>query len=209
MNKVALSGSVREQIGTKYAAQLRRAKRVPCVLYGGESTVHFSVDEAALRKVVFTPEVNTIELDLGGQKALAMVHQKQFHPITDRVVHVDFMELKEDREARVQLAIRLSGQPAGVRQGGKLSQTMRKITVKGLPSRIPAFIDVDVTNLGVNQSLHVSDLKLDGLKPVGRAEDVIAAVKVPKKVEEAATTAAAPAAGAAAAKPAAAAPAKK
>ena len=123
MNKIALSGTVRDHIGTKHAAQLRRAKRVPCVLYGGGSTVHFSVEEAALRKVVFTPEQNSIELDLGGSKTLAMVHQKQFHPLSDRVIHVDFMEMKEDREARVQLSIRLKGQPAGVREGGKLNQT--------------------------------------------------------------------------------------
>ena len=134
MNKVALSGTVRDNIGTKHAAQLRREKRVPCVLYGGDNTIHFSVEEASLRKVVFTPEVNSVELDLGGTKTLAMVHQKQFHPLTDRVIHVDFMEMKEDREARVKLSIRLSGQPAGVRQGGKLNQTMRKLMVKGLPS---------------------------------------------------------------------------
>lgn len=206
MNKVALSGTVRDNIGTKHAAQLRREKRVPCVLYGGSDTIHFSVEEASLRKVVFTPEVNSIELDLGGTKTLAMVHQKQFHPLTDRVIHVDFMEMKEDREARVKLSIRLSGQPAGVRQGGKLNQTMRKLVVKGLPARIPAFIDVDVTNMGLNSVVQVSDLKLDGLVALGRSEDVVASVKVPKKVEEAAAAAAAPAAGAAApaaAKPAA------
>lgn len=95
MNRITLSGNVRQQVGTKNAAQLRRVKRVPCVLYGGAGTVHFSVDEAALRKVVFTPEVTGIELELDGAKTLAMVHQKQFHPISDRVIHVDFMEMKD------------------------------------------------------------------------------------------------------------------
>ncbi|HRH38866.1 MAG TPA: hypothetical protein PK760_11000 [Flavobacteriales bacterium] len=119
MNKVALSGAVRQNLGTKYSAQLRRAKRVPCVLYGGSNTIHFSVDEAALRKVVFTPEVNGIELDLDGNKSLAMVHQKQFHPVTDGVVHVDFMEIKEDREARVLLSIRLVGHGVTVDRTGQ------------------------------------------------------------------------------------------
>ncbi len=208
MNRIALSGNVREQVGTKDAAQLRRGKRVPCVLYGGQGVVHFSVDEAALRKVVFTPDVNGVELDIDGNKTLAMVHQKQFHPLSDRVIHVDFMEMKEDREARVQLAVRLTGQPVGVRKGGKLSQTMRKIQVKGLPAAIPAHLDVDVSELDVNQTIHVGDLKLAGLTTLGRQEDVVASVKMPKKVEEAA--AATPAAGApAAATPAAAAPAAK
>ncbi|MCB9182531.1 MAG: 50S ribosomal protein L25 [Flavobacteriales bacterium] len=197
MNRIALSGNVREQVGTKDAAQLRRGKRVPCVLYGGQGVVHFSVDEAALRKVVFTPDVNGVELDIDGNKTLAMVHQKQFHPLSDRVIHVDFMEMKEDREARVQLAVRLTGQPVGVRKGGKLSQTMRKIQVKGLPAAIPAHLDVDVSELDVNQTIHVGDLKLTGLTTLGRQEDVVASVKMPKKVEEAA--AATPAAGAPAA----------
>ncbi|MBK9175350.1 MAG: 50S ribosomal protein L25 [Flavobacteriales bacterium] len=196
MNKVALSGAVRNQVGTKGAAQLRRSKRVPCVLYGGSGVVHFSVEEASLRKVVFTPEVNGIELDIDGSKTLAMVHQKQFHPLNDRVIHVDFMEMKEDREAKVQLSIRLSGQPMGVRNGGKLNQVMRKVAVKGLPSAIPTHLDVDVSKLDVNQSIHVSDLSLPGLTPLDRPEDVVASVKVPKKVEEVAVVAA-PVAGAA------------
>ena len=200
MNKVTLSGAVRQQVGTKDAAQLRRGKRVPCVLYGGQGVVHFSVDEAALRKVVFTPEVNGVELDIDGNKTLAMVHQKQFHPVSDRVIHVDFMEMKEDREAKVLLAVRLTGQAAGVRKGGKLSQTMRKVRVKGLPAAIPAHLDVDVSELDVNQSIHIRDLKLKGLTPLERPDAVVAAVKVPKQVEEAAPAAAPAATPAAAAK---------
>lgn len=200
MNTIALSGSVREHIGTKNAAQLRRAKRIPCVLYGGSNTVHFSVEEAALRKVVFTPEVSSIELDINGNKTLALVHQKQFHPVSDKVIHVDFMEIKTDRETRALLSLRLKGQAPGVREGGKLNQTMRKLLVKGLPAHIPAHIDVDVSNLKLNQSFHVSDLKLEGLTILERPTDVIATVKVPKKVEEvAATTTAAAAPGAPAA----------
>lgn len=198
MNKIALSGNVRETIGTKNASRLRRAKRVPCVLYGGSQTVHFSVEEAALRKVVFTPEVSSIELDIDGNKTLAMVHQKQFHPIGDHVVHVDFMEMKEDREARVLLSVRLAGQAPGVREGGKLNQTMRKVLVKGLPANIPSHIDVDISAMKLNQSIHVSDIKLSGLTILERPSDVIATLKVPKKVEEVA-----PVAGAAAAVPAA------
>ena len=199
MNKVALSGSPRTQTGTKYAAQLRRDQRVPCVLYGGGSTVHFSVDEAELKKIVFTPEMNSIELDIEGNKTLAMVQEKQFHPTSDRVTHVDFIELKEDREARVLLSVRLNGQPAGVREGGKLSQIKRKLLVKGLPANIPQHLDVDVTELKLNGTVHVNDLKYKGITFLERPMDVVASVKLPKKVEEAvAVTAGAPAAGAAA-----------
>lgn len=198
MNKVSLSGTPRTTIGTKGAAQLRREKRVPCVLYGGDATVHFSVEEAALRKVVFTPEVNEIELDLNGTKTLALVHEKQFHPLTDRVIHVDFMEMKEDRETRVLLSVHLKGQPIGVRNGGKLNQNMRKLRVVGLPANIPQHLDVDVAELDINDSIRVSDLNYKGLTLLERPTDVVVGVRMIKKVEEVAAVAATPAAGAAA-----------
>ncbi|HRP00262.1 MAG TPA: 50S ribosomal protein L25 [Flavobacteriales bacterium] len=205
MNTVALSGTLRKAVGTKDAAQLRREKRVPCVLYGGENTVHFSVDEAALRKVVFTPEVNGVELDIDGNKTLAMVQEKQFHPLTDRMMHIDFLLLDPSKETAATLSVRLVGQPAGVRKGGKLSQPMRKVRVKGLPGKLPGHLEVNVADLDVNQSVKIADLKVDGLTFIDRPSNVVVAVKMTKK-EQAAEAAAAPAKGAA---PAKAAPAKK
>lgn len=203
MNKIALSGNPRTDIGGKYAAQLRRNKQVPCVLYGGKSNVHFSVDEAALGKLIFTPNLNGIELSIGGTTTLAMIHQKQFHPTTDRVTHVDFLELDEKKEATATMSVRLKGQAIGVRSGGTLTQPMRKLRVKGIPTKFPTHLEIDIAELGLNSSIHVKDLKFDGLTLLDRADDVVVTVKVPKKVEEAAATAAAPAAGAAAAAPAA------
>lgn len=210
MKKVELTGAVRTTTGTKNADQLRREKQVPCVLYGGGSVTHFATDAAALGKVVHTPDAYRVELDLGGRKVMAKLQETQFHPVSDAILHADFIELAEDKPARVTLSLRLKGQPAGVRKGGKLNQTMRKLQVKGLPGAIPAHLDVDVSELDVNQSIHVSDLKLQGLTPLGRAEDVVASVKMPKKVEEAAAAPAAAAApGAAAPAADAKAPAKK
>ncbi len=203
MNKIELTGTPRTSTGTKYAAQLRRAKQVPCVLYGGANTIHFSVDEAALGKVVFTAEMSGIELDIAGTKTLALVHQKQFHPTTDRVIHVDFVELNENKETQAYLSIRLKGQPIGVRKGGNLNQTMRKMRVKGLPTKFPTHLDVDIAELDINSSIHVSDLKFEGLTLMERADDVVVSVKVAKKVEEAAAAATAAVPGAAAAAPAA------
>ncbi|MBL7954975.1 MAG: 50S ribosomal protein L25 [Flavobacteriales bacterium] len=217
MNTIALSGTPRTNLGTKYAAQLRRSKHVPCVLYGGETPVHFSVEEAALNKLVFTPELNGVEIDIDGRKILALVKQKQFHPVTDKVIHVDFVELNEGKETTASLSVRLKGQPIGVRKGGKLSQPMRRIRVKGVPSKIPGHIELDIADLDINKSIQVSDLSFDGITFMERSEDVVVAVKMAKKVEEAAAAGAAPAAAgakaaatpAAAAKPAAAKPAAK
>lgn len=197
MNKIALTGTPRTNLGTKYAAQLRRTKQVPCVLYGGENTVHFSVDEAALNKTVFTAEMNGVEIELNGTKTLALVKEKQFHPVTDRVLHVDFVELDEKKETTALLSVRLVGQPIGVRKGGNLSQNMRKLRVKGLPTKFPGHLEVNIAELDINKSIHVSDLRFEGLTMMEREDDVVVAVKMAKKQEEAAAPGA-PAAGAAA-----------
>jgi large subunit ribosomal protein L25 len=202
MKKVELTATKRASQGTKGAATIRRAKRVPCVLYGGSGTVHFSVDEPALRKLVFTPEAYRIELDIDGEKRMALLHDKQFHPVSDAIIHCDFMEMSENKEAKVSLAVKLKGLAAGVKAGGILSQPLRKLRVKGLPTSLPEHLEVDITTLELNESIHVSDLKFAGITIVERPTDVVASIKMAKKEEEvvAAPTAAStavPAAGAA------------
>lgn len=210
MNTIALSGTPRTNLGTKYAAQLRRNKQVPCVLYGGENTIHFSVDAAALKKIIFTPELNGVEIALEGKTILAMVKDKQFQSVTDEILHVDFIELNEQEEATAMLTVRLKGQPIGVRKGGKLSHNLRKVRVSGLPAKLPAFLELDIADLDINKSIQVSDLSFDGLTLLENEEDVVVAVKLAKKQEEAATAAATPAAAKKAeAKPAAKTAAKK
>lgn len=196
MKKVELLGTARESKGTTGATQLRRSKKIPCVLYGGTSTVHFSVEEGALNKIVHTPESYRVELDIDGRKHMALLHQKQFHPVSDKLLHVDFLEMNDAKEARVSLSVRLKGQAAGVRKGGKLNQTMRKLRVKGLPTALPEHLEVDITDLDLGHSIRVSDLKFDGISVVEKPTDVVVSVKMAKKEEAAA--AAAPAAGAAA-----------
>ncbi len=212
MKKVELIATKRDSNGTTGATAIRRTKRVPCVLYGGSNTVHFSVDEAALRKLVFTPESYRIELDIDGEKRMALLHDKQFHPIGDHVIHADFMEMSDTKEAKVSLALKLKGMSAGVKDGGLLNQPLRKLRVKGLPTALPEHLEWDITALEIGDSIHVSDLNFPGLVIVERPTDVVASVKMMKKEEEvavvAAVSTAVPAAGAApgAAAPGAAAP---
>lgn len=213
MKKVELIGTKRETKGSANASRQRRAQSIPCVLYGGKETLHFSADEKALGKIVHTPEVYRIELDIDGNKHTALLHEKQFHPVSDKLLHVDFLEMNDSKEARVDLSVKLIGQAAGVRKGGKLSQNMRKLRVKGLPTALPEHLEVDINALELGHSIRVSDLKFEGLTLVEKPTDVVVTVKAVKKEAEAAPGAA-PAAGAAApaaagaAKPAAAAPAK-
>jgi large subunit ribosomal protein L25 len=190
---------VRTTTGTKNADQLRREKQVPCVLYGGGSVTHFATDEAALGKVVHTAEAYRIELDLGGRKVMAKLQETQFHPVSDKILHADFIELAEDKPARVSLSLRLKGQPAGVRKGGKLNQTLRKLEVKGLPGQLPEHLEYDVEHVEIGQNVRVRDLKFSGLEVLNKPEEVVLKVSVPKKEAEVAPAAAAPAAAAAAA----------
>lgn len=186
MKKVELTASARTVDGTKGAAALRRSKRIPCVMYGGADTVHFSLEEGALNKIVFSPDAYRFEIEIDGTKRLAQLKEKQFHPVTDRILHLDFLEMSEDKEAKVSLSLRLNGQSAGVRKGGKLSQAMRKLWVKGLPKDLPQHLDLDITDLDVNQSLRVRDLKFPNLTLVDKPMDVVVVVKAPKKEKEAA-----------------------
>lgn len=189
MKKVEITATARTIEGTKGAAALRRAKRVPCVLYGGAETIHFSVEESVLSKAVFSPEAHLFVINLDGKQYTAQLQDKQFHALTDRILHVDFLDLSGDKDARVSLNLRLTGQSAGVRAGGKLSQNLRKIRVKGKPEVVPSTLELDITQLGVAQSIRVRDLKFEGLTVTEKPNDVVVLVKAPKKVAEVAETA--------------------
>lgn len=180
MKKVAIQGIKREGQGTKDAKQLRREEKVPCVLYGGGETVHFATDERSLKKLVFTPETYRIEIDIDGEKTMALLQEVQFHPVTDAIIHVDFMRMEPGKPAKVALALKFVGQSEGVRKGGRLNQTMRKLRVKGVPADLPEHLEADVTNLDMGQSLRIRDLNFQGLTILEPASEVVATVKMPK-----------------------------
>ncbi|MCB9168767.1 MAG: 50S ribosomal protein L25 [Flavobacteriales bacterium] len=194
MKKVDLAGLVRTASGSKNAERLRREKQIPCVLYGGDQVVHFSVDEAALNKVVFTPETYRVALDLDGTRVMALLQETQFHPLTDRLLHVDFMQMAEDKDVKVVLALKLVGQSSGVRKGGRLNQIKRKLRVQGLPGVMPEHLEYDVTDLDLGQSIRVRDLSFPGLVILEPESEVVITVRMAKKEAETAAATAAPAA---------------
>lgn len=201
MKKVAIQGIKRESQGTKDAKQLRRVEKVPCVLYGGGDTVHFAADERALKKLVFTPETYRIEIDIDGETTMALLQEVQFHPVTDAIIHVDFLRMEPGKPAKVALALKFVGQSEGVRKGGRLNQTKRKLRVKGVPADLPEHLEADITKLDLGQSLRIRDLGFQGLTILEPASEVVATVKMAKggAVSEAPADeeAAAPAEGAA------------
>ncbi|MFN6014170.1 MAG: 50S ribosomal protein L25, partial [Flavobacteriales bacterium] len=152
MKTAQLSGSLRTNVGKKDAAALRNADMVPCVLYGQGEQTHFAVKRNDIDKIVFSPEVYQVELEIEGKKAKGIIRELQQHPIKDTIQHVDFLELSETKPVRVGLPVRLTGSSRGVMAGGKLMQVFRRLTVVALPQDIPDAITLDISKLKIGKS---------------------------------------------------------
>lgn len=181
MKNVELIGTKREIKGTPGAKTVRRNDQVPCVLYGGKEPVHFSVDQRALSKIVHSPEAHRVELNIDGEKKTAILQAKQFQPVTDALIHADFLETPQGKEARMTMVVRLLGQSVGARKGGKLNHSMRRLRVKGSLDSLPNMIELDITNLDVGQSIHVRDIKLPGITFREKPDEVVVTVKRAKQ----------------------------
>lgn len=185
MKSITISGSLRENVGKRDAKQLRYDGQVPAVLYGGATQTHFSVSVADLKPVVYTPVVHFIDLDIAGKKAQAIIKDMQFHPLTEEIIHVDFMELDAKKPISIEIPVRLTGTSPGVKVGGKLVQKLRKLRVKGLPADHIDNVDVSIDALEVGKSVRVGDLKLDKLVITNAAEDTIVSVTTSRALRQA------------------------
>lgn len=199
MKSVSMSGSLRANVGKKDAKQLRNSGQVPCVLYGGEKQVTFSVDERAFTPLVFTPEVHTVDLDLDGQKFQAILQELQTHPVTDKIIHADFVQLIPGKSVTMNIPIKTVGNSAGVKAGGKLLKKLRKVAVRGPIEKMPEHITIDIENLNIGGAVLVRDLSYDGLTFLTPGNSTIVTVQVTRNVveEPSAAAAAKPAAAAA------------
>lgn len=177
MKLVSLSGSPRENVGKKDAAELRRQGLIPAVVYGGKEQLHFSVKRNDARKLVFTPNVYQVEIEAGGKKVKSVIKEVQFHPISDEIIHIDFQEVVSGKPVKIKLPVRLTGSSVGVRNGGKLSQVFRKLTVVGEVDKIPEEILVDVTKLKIGDDVRVNGINMPGVKILDPASAVVCAVK--------------------------------
>jgi large subunit ribosomal protein L25 len=164
MKTVSLSGSPRENVGKKGANTLRKQGCIPAVVYGGKEQLHFSILENEAKKLVFTPNVYLIEIDVNGKKFKAILQETQVHPVTDRILHLDFLEVKENSPFKLNLPVRLEGFSKGVRNGGNLSQNFRTLKVMGLLKDMPDAVKIDITPLKIGEKIRVLDLNIPGLK---------------------------------------------
>jgi len=159
MKSITINGSQRESVGSKATKALRNAGQVPCVLYGGDKPVHFSAPELAFSKLVYTPNAHTVVINLDNGEVLnAVLQDIQFHPVTDRILHVDFYQLFEDKEIALNIPVNLVGNSKGVKNGGVLRRNNRKLRIKALPANLPDFIEIDITPLKIGDKVAVGDL---------------------------------------------------
>ncbi len=207
MKIVTLSGSPRANVGKVDATLLRNTGKVPCVLYGGKEQTHFSADETAFRHIIYTPEVCFVEIDINGKKTKAVLQEAQYHKISDKLIHADFLEIVATKPVVMNVPVKLKGQSEGVKAGGKLNFKQRMLKVRGLADKLPGQIDIDITNLTIGKGVSVGDVKIDGVEVLNPKNISVVSVNMSRNVVEE-TPAAAPKAAAPAAAPAAAAAAK-
>jgi len=159
MQSITIKGSKRESVGKKASKALRNAEMVPCVLYGGESPVHFMAEEKSFKPLVYTPNAHTVVIELEeGDRYEAVLQDIQFHPVNDKILHVDFYQLFEDRAVTMDIPVKLAGSAPGVMNGGRLMFRNRKLTVKALPANLPDVINVDISKLRIGGTISVGDV---------------------------------------------------
>jgi len=178
MKTVQLSGSLRANVGKKDSKALRNEGKVPCVLYGLGEQTHFAVSKIAMEKIVFSPDVYQVNLDIEGKQAKAIIRELQQHPTKGTVQHVDFLQLDDAKEVRVKLPVRLKGSSKGVMAGGKLMQVFRSLNCVGLPTAIPDEIMLDISPLRIGHSIRVSAIEIEGVKFLDPANAVVVYVKM-------------------------------
>jgi len=183
MKKVSLSGSLRENVGKKDAKALRVAAKVHCVIYGGKEQIHFSVDETSFKPILYTPNSHLINIEVAGKEYLTILQDLQSHPVSDSILHADFLELSKERPVIISIPIRVTGTSPGVLRGGKLIKKFRKLKVKALIEHLPDDIEVSISNLDLNQAVKVGDLKLDNVEFLDVRSAVILTVQSTRNVE--------------------------
>ncbi len=182
MKAIKINGSLRESLNKQNVKALRNAEMVPCVIYGGSEPVHFSTPAKEFKKLVYTPDVYTVELNIAGTEYRTIMQDIQFHAVSDEILHIDFLMLQDDKEVLMDIPVKLTGTAVGVRRGGKLTLKARKLKVKALPANLPDMITIAIDKLDIGKSVRVKDINIKGVELVDAKNNVIVAVKTARVV---------------------------
>lgn len=178
MKSITINGSKRESVGKVSTKALRNAGKVPCVVYGGDKPIHFSADELAFKNLVYTPDVHTVVIALeDGTKVNAILQDIQFHPVSDRILHMDFYQIYDDKEVMLEIPVRVEGNAKGVKNGGVLRIVSRKLRVKALPADLPDFILVDITEMRIGDKMYITDVPSENFNILHPDNTVICQVR--------------------------------
>ena len=198
MKSIEIKGSLRTDLGKKATRELRKDNGVPCVLYGVKKdenglpvATHFTVPVEGLRNLVYTPNIYSVNLDIDGTVVTAIMKDIQFHPVKDNILHVDFLQVEENKPIVMEVPVQLEGLAEGVRAGGKLALQLRKLKVKASYTAIPERLVIDVTPLGLGKTIKVGELSYEGLELINAKEAVVCAVKLTRAARGAQAAAAA------------------
>ena len=184
MKSVSISAEKRVDLGKKEAKALRAAGKVPCVIYGGENILHFAATEVAFNNLVYTPNVYVVAIDIEGNTVNALIKDIQFHPVTDRIIHVDFIELTPGKEVNTEIPVVINGNAIGVRNGGKLRKTLRKLSVRSTPENLPDAITLDISNMKIGEKIYVRDIDAEKFDILTSGNAVVVAIKTARNVIE-------------------------
>lgn len=188
METIKVSGEVREDIGKKASKTHRREGLVPAVIYGTDGPIHFTVKALDLRDLIYTPKFKLAEVSVGGQTFRAIVKEYQFHPVTDELRHIDFLALQDGRSIKVQVPVTFTGSSPGVRGGGKLQITVRRISIKTTPEHLVDSLNLDISKLELGQSIRIRDIDpIEGVEIQNPGGQPVAIVEVPRALRSAAT----------------------
>ncbi len=177
MKTVSLSGSLRENVGKEDARKNRRKGNVPCVIYGGKEQIHFQMDERQFKDIIFTAEVFIIDIDIDGKPYKTILQDIQYHPVTDRILHADFLEVVPGKPVKIGIPVKLKGTAPGIIKGGKLFKKLRKLFVKGLIEDLPEFFEIDISSLDIGDSVVIRDLSYDKLELLNAHSEVVVSVR--------------------------------
>ena len=182
MKTLAISAKLRNGTGKKDSKALRNQGNVPCVLYGGEKQVCFYAHENDFRNLVYTPYVFIVELDIEGEKCRAVMQDLQFHPVTDKLLHLDFLEIFDDKEVTVTIPVHLKGNAVGIRDGGILSFRRRKIITRAIPGNLPDYIEINIEDVEIGQSIFIKDLRDERYTFLAPDNAVVVGVRIAREL---------------------------
>ncbi|MCC4211466.1 MULTISPECIES: 50S ribosomal protein L25/general stress protein Ctc [Leeuwenhoekiella] len=184
MKSITITGSKRESVGKKATKALRNAGEVPCVLYGGDEPVHFNAPEIAFKDLVYTPDAHTATLELDGNTYMAILQDIQFHPVTDRILHIDFYQIFEGKEVAMTVPVHYEGNSRGVRNGGVLRKTYRTLRVKALPKDLPDYVTVNISDLKIGDKRSISEIEQGPWKYMHPEDTIVCQVRTSRNMVE-------------------------